>query len=136
MRTFIKLLVALPEGWQLPLAGCAEMVGCIIFRALRDRGLELFADEPPVVERIRVLYDEILADEISHVGLIAALIGPTARASMRSLYRLLAPRLVSQLPELVALFGRDALASRVRAPFRLDEMAVEFPGLAYAAALV
>src|SRR5262249_22769054 len=72
VRTFISLLVALPEAWQLPLAGCAEMAGCITFRVLRDRGLELFAGESQVADRIRLLYGEILADEISHVGFIAA----------------------------------------------------------------
>jgi hypothetical protein len=136
VRTFIKLLVALPESWNLPLAGCAEMAGCVIFRALRDRGLELFADEPQVIERIRLLYNEILADEISHVGFVAAQVGAGGRALMRRLYRPLALRLVSQLPELVALFGREELTRRVRASFRLDQMVAEFPGLAYAAALI
>ena len=54
----------------------AKMAGCVLFSALRDRGVALFADEPAVAERIAQLYDEILADEISHVGYIAAQLGP------------------------------------------------------------
>jgi hypothetical protein len=135
-RIIVKLLVTMPEEWGLPLAGCAEMAGCILFRMLRARGVALFADEPAVARRIRVLYDEILADEIGHVGYIAARLGPAGRGLMRGLYRVLAVRLAGQLPELVALCGRAELARRFRAPFRLGNMAAELPGLAYAAAPV
>ncbi len=38
--------------------GASEMVGCVLFRAMRDKGVELFADEPAVAERIRLLYNE------------------------------------------------------------------------------
>ena len=55
---------------------------------------------------------------------------------MRGLYRLLGHRLATQLPELVALFGRRELARRFGAEFRLDQMAAELPGRAYAAAMI
>jgi hypothetical protein len=135
-RVIVKLLVGTPERWNRPLAGSAEMAGCVIFRALRDRGVELFADEPRVAARIRLLYDEILGDEIGHVGYIASVLGPRGRSVMRGLYRLLGPRLATQLPELVALFGRRELVRRFAAEFRLDEMAAALPGRAYAAAMI
>jgi hypothetical protein len=135
-RVIIKLLLTAPEDSLLALTGFAEMAGCTLFRALRDRGGELFADEPAVAARIRLLYDEILADELSHVGFIACRQGRTGRALMRSLYRLLGHRLATQMPELVALFGRDGLRRRFRAPFHLDAMVDEFPQLAYAAATI
>ena len=130
-RVIVKLLVGTPERWNRPLAGCAEMAGCVIFRALRDRGVELFADEPRVAARIRLLYDEI-----GHVGYLAAVLGPAGRAVMRGLYRALGHRLAGQLPELVALFGRAELRRRFGAAFRLGEMAAELPGRAYAAATI
>ncbi len=135
-RAFVRLIVAAPERWKLPLAGCAEMAGCVIFRALRDRGVALFADEPAVAERIGLLYDEILGDEIGHVGFIASVLGARGRALMRGLYRMLGVRLAGQLPELLALCGRAELAGRFRAAFRLDELAAELPGRAYAAAMI
>ena len=135
-RVIIRLTIALPERWHLPLAGAAEMVGCVMFRALRDHGAVLFAEEPAVAERIRLLYDEILGDEIGHVGQIAARLGPTGQAVMRRLYRVLAHRVAGGLPELRALFGRRELARRFGAAFRLDEMVAELPGRAYAAALI
>ena len=106
---------------------------CTIFRALRDRGVELFAAEPAVAARIRLLYDEILADELCHVGFIAALLGPTARALMRGLYWLGALALAGQMPEMVLLFGRAELRRRFREPFRLGDMVAEFPERAFAA---
>jgi len=134
-RVLIKTIVHLPPHWTLPLVGCSEMIGCVIFRALRDRGIALFADEPEVAERVRLLYDEILADELSHVGFIAAQLGARGRWLMRTLYRHLAARMARQMPELRTLFGADELPRRFR-NFRLDAMVAEFPDTAYAAALV
>jgi len=135
-RLIIRLTIALPEEWHLPLAGAAEMMGCVMFRALRDRGVALFAEEPAVAARIRLLYDEILGDEIGHVGYIAARLGPARRSVLRGLYRVLTRSAAAGLPELAALFGRRALAEHFRAPFCLEEMASELPGRAYAAALI
>jgi hypothetical protein len=152
----------LPERLLLPLVGLSERTGCVIFRLLRDKGLELFADEPEVAERIRVLYDDILADESSvaireslyqhvhsvievdvqsyfdtvphqHVGLIEARLGGVGRALLRALYRLLAARMVrSMSPETRELLGAETLGRALRAPFRQARLAAEFPQTAYA----
>jgi len=134
-RALIKLMVLSPPRWVLPLVGCSEMVGCVIFRALRDRGVALMADEPDVAERVRLLYDEILADEISHVGYIASQLGRSGRAAMRFLYRRLAVFMSRQMPELTRLFPGAELARRFEG-FRLDALLAEYPDKAYAAALV
>jgi hypothetical protein len=133
VRLLIRWMITVSESWRLPLTGSAEMAGCILFRALRDRGLALFADEPAVADRIRLLYDEILADEISHVGFIASQLGRRGRAVMRGLYRLLGVRLAGQMPETVRLLGRAELTRRFAA-FRLEEMARQYPRLAFTAA--
>jgi hypothetical protein len=135
-RLLVKTILSVPEAWHLSLTGSAEMTGCTIFRALRDRGVALWADEPAVAARIRLLYDEIIADEIGHVGFIASLLGARGRWLMRTLYRTLGPRMAAQLPELVALLGRQDLARRFAAEFRLAAMAAELPGRAFAAAAV
>ncbi len=133
VRLFIRLLLALPERWQLPLAGAGEMAGCVLFRALRDRGVALVADEPAIAARVRLLYDQILVDEIGHVGYVALHLGRTGRAAMRALYRGLAPHLAGGMPELERLFGRAALRARFAAEFRLDDHMRDLPGV-YAAA--
>ena len=136
VRAVIWILLGIPERWSRPLSGAAEMVGCVIFRLLRDRGVALFAGEPDVADRIRLLYDEILADEIGHVGYIASVLGPAGRSTMRRLFRLLGVRVARQLHELVALYDRDALARSFAAEFRLDALAAELRGRAYVAAMI
>ena len=109
------------------------MTGCVLFRLMRDKGLELFGGEPEVAERIRVLYDDILADEISHVGLIEARLGGSRSARMHRLYRALAPRMVRSLsPECRALLGSERVAGALRAPFDQGQLAAGFPETAYA----
>jgi hypothetical protein len=132
-RALISWMVMAPPRWVLPVVGFSEMVGCVLFRALRDRGVAVFADEPAVAARIRLLYDEILADEISHVGYVAAQLGPTGRALMRWLYRRCGLRLAAQMPELRGLFGAAGLA-RLFDDFRLDVLSAEMPETAYAVA--
>src|SRR5262245_17886043 len=135
-RAVVRILVGAPERWGLPLAGCSEMAGCVIFRLLRDRGAALFAGEPEVVARIRLLYDEILGDEIGHVGYIASCLGSAGRSLMLALYRLLGRRLAGQLPELVAVCEPGELARRFGAGFPLEAMAAELPGRAFPGARI
>ncbi len=136
VRSFVRLLLALPEARQLPLTAMAEMSGCVLFRALRDRGVVLFAGEPAVAARIRLLYDEILADEIGHVGYVASRLGPAGRAVARTLHRVFGARLAGSMPEVARLFGRAELRRRFAAPFRTDEQVRELCGLAYAVAAI
>lgn len=60
--------------------------------------------------------------------------GPTGRRLTRALYRVLAPRLVTSMPEVAALFGRRGLAAEAARPFDVEAMAREVPGGAYAVA--
>lgn len=121
----------LPERLVWPLVGMSERVGCVLFRLLRDRGVELFADEPEVAARIRLLFDEILADEICHVGLIEARLSGFGRGVMRALYRMAARRLLSG-PFLEGVAAPDALRAALAAPFDQARLAAEFPETAYA----
>lgn len=134
-RRMIELMVfaPIPERCLLPLVGMSEKMGCVTFRLLRDRGVALFGGEPEVAERIRLLFDEILADEICHVGLIEARLGRFGRAAMRALYRWIAPRLAPHMaPECESLFGPGALARAMRVRFDQAALAAEFPQTAYA----
>jgi hypothetical protein len=136
VRLLIRLMLALPERWQLPLTGAAEMVGCVLFRLLRDRGVALFADEPAVATRIRLLYDEILADELGHVGWIAARLGPRGRRIMRALYRVLGEVMLVRSPGLARLCDPAVVRRGFAARFDAQAMAGELPGRAFVAAAV
>jgi hypothetical protein len=133
----IALFVALPHEWTLSLVCASEIVGCVLFRAMRDRGIALFGDDPVVVDRIRQLYNEILADEIGHVGFLAAKLSSRGRRAARWLARtLVASNIVRGTPEVTLLFGRDEIRELVRRPFDVFRQAGEFPGRAYAAAAI
>jgi hypothetical protein len=120
-RNMVRAMIFSPERLVLPLVGCAEMAGCVVFRSLRDRGTALCADEPEVASRVRLLFDEILADEISHVGYVAARLGSSGRRVMRGLYSAIGLRMARSFPELAALFSREELAARFRG-FSLAEL--------------
>ena len=121
----------LPKRFNLPLIGASEMMGCVIFRLLRDRGLELFADEPDVAERLRLLFNEILADELCHVGLIEAQLGATGRKAMHAIYRGMAGAQTRPSAPLPEIFGKERIAKVFSEPFELRHMAAEFPEHAY-----
>jgi hypothetical protein len=135
LRTTIRLFVALPHEWTLPLVGASEVVGCVLFRAMRDAGLRLFADDPPVAERIAQFYGEILADEVGHVGFIAAKLSPRWRSVTRFLAREIAWRsIVASVPEIVELLGKTELRRLLRQRFDVEREVETFGGRAYAAA--
>jgi len=133
VRFMINLMVfsPFPKRFTMPLVGMSEMLGCVMFAALRDRGTALFADEPEVAERIRVLFDEILADEICHVGLVEAGLGRVGRVVMHHLYQRLRRTVALGSPEFVAALGRDEIERRLAEPFDRRRLAAQFPETAY-----
>ncbi len=132
-RGMIKAVVLDRDNWSLPLAGASELVGSVLFHILRMRGLELFAEDGPVAERIQLLYDEVLADEVSHVGYFAARLSPLRRRIMRGLTPIVAAVIAKQTPEILSLFSRKELTKSLKAPYLLDKIAAEFPDRAYVA---
>src|SRR5215470_11524628 len=63
----VKLMARLPRqaSYMLLLAG--ELMGTIAFAHMARQGEKLLADHPAVCERVRMLLDEILIDEVGHV---------------------------------------------------------------------
>ena len=125
MRQLVKTAVFVPRRLAAPFVGAAEMAGCAMFALLGARGVELFADEPAVAARIRLLYNEILTDEIGHVGYCAASSTPGGRRAMRRLYPLIGRYVIHGTPELALTLGRDEIRSHLDAPFDLDSYAAQ-----------
>ncbi len=107
MRQFVKTGVFLPERLGILFVGAAEMVGCAMFDELRRVGMELFADEPEVAERVTLLYREILTDEVGHVGYGASRCTAAERPVMRWLYPRIARLFARQTAEIRPLVDRD-----------------------------
>jgi hypothetical protein len=131
----IHFMVSAPSAGPCLWFGASEIAGYMLFRAVRDKGIELFADEPTVIERIRLLYNEILTDEISHVGFIAARLTERGRAGVRRLYACMTSTFARQSAEVVALLGREEMARRL-CTFHLAAAAAELPSLTFVAALI
>lgn len=117
MRQFVKLAVFIPEHRSFAFVGASEMAGCALFDLLGRAGAALFADEPEVADRIRLLYGEILTDEIGHVGYCAARCSGTGRSVMRLLYKPIARLFARQTPEILRVVGRQPLDERLSHPF-------------------
>ena len=134
MRQFVKMEVFLPERFGFPFVGAAEMAGCIMFDELRRIGVELFADEPDVAERIHLLYTEILTDEIGHVGYCAARCSRPERTLMRWLYPYFGRLVARQTVEVSLLTDREKLRDRLGRPFDVDELTIGMAGETFMAA--
>jgi len=63
----VKLMARLPRqpSYMLLLAG--ELMGTVAFAHMARQGEKLLAGHPAVCERVRLLLDEILIDEVGHV---------------------------------------------------------------------
>lgn len=122
MRQFVKTGVFLPERLSFMFVGAAEMAGCIMFDELRRVGIELFADEPAVAERIGLLYNDILTDEIGHVGYCASRCTSAERAIMRRMYPLFGRLFARQTAEISLLVDTKALHARLDQPFDVEEL--------------
>lgn len=122
MRQFVKTGVFIPERLSFMFVGAAEMAGCIMFDELRRVGVQLFADEPEVANRIELLYSEILTDEIGHVGYCASRCTAAERAMMRRIYPFIGKFFARQTAEISLLIDPTALHARLDRPFRVEEL--------------
>jgi hypothetical protein len=134
MRQFVKIGVFLPERFGVPFVGAAEMAGCVMFDELRRVGVELFADEPTVAERIERLYSEILTDEVGHVGYCAARCTPAERAIMRKLYPVFGRLFARQTAEINLLISPEKLRARLDRPFHVEELTADLKNETFLAA--
>jgi hypothetical protein len=121
MRQFVKVAVFVPEGPSFPFVGASEMAGCVMFDLLGQAGAALFADEPEVADRIRLLYGEILTDELGHVGYCASRCSDTGRGIMRLLYPRIARLFARQTPEILRAVDKSKLDDRLSNPFECAE---------------
>ena len=91
-----------------------EVVGAIFFRILLER-CDVFADEPEVAERLRLLIGEILMDETGHVAFCRASAAPWLLRPARTFVPRVAAAVLRDVPELALLAGgRDEVLRRVQ----------------------
>jgi hypothetical protein len=114
MRLLIHLINRTPNRCRWVLVHCAEIVGSTCFELFLER-CSLFADEPEVEARLRWLVGEIWRDEVLHVALVRARLGPVGMWFARRLFPLVLGFLLRDVPELFEIgCERDAFMERLR----------------------
>ena len=114
-RFFTELEVRSPFNLRIVTALCGELFGSVIFQLLWECA-DVFADEPAVLERIRMLLREILVDEMGHVAFGHANVGPVTHKLMRAMLPAVARHFLSDFPEFAILGGgRQRVYERVLA---------------------
>lgn len=118
-RTSLKLLIgamtSLPTSMANVLIFVAELVGATVFGMMLAKARTLFAAQPKVLERLEALYGQILTDEVGHVRLMRASLGPVGLTVAGWLVGPMARRMVRDMPEVDRLFDRRAVAARAKA---------------------
>jgi hypothetical protein len=108
-RVVVSLFGHIPRWLSDPLAFMAEASGVGAFRLLRDKGRELFADQPEVLARVDALLSRILSDEIGHVQFLRSVMGPVRMWILRRVFPLFLRAFFDDMPESVLMFGRENL---------------------------
>jgi hypothetical protein len=114
-RWFAGLVVRSPFRARLVTALCGELFGAVAFEVLWESA-DVFAEQPAVLERLRLLVREILIDELGHVAFGHAMLGRAGLLATRALFPTVASYFLRDLPEFAILAGgRDAFLRRVAA---------------------
>jgi hypothetical protein len=104
IRMLSRAIYYMPDRIRWTVILCAEVVGVTAFRLFLDR-CHLFAKEPEVEERLRSLVTEIWQDELLHVAMLRARLGPFAIRVARRLFPFVVRSLIQDVPELLDLGG-------------------------------
>ena len=111
-KLLVKAMVFMPEGLSDIAVLCGEIVGVVIFSLLLEKARELFSAQPVALARIEALFAQILVDEVGHVHYLRSRVSPTQLALARRMLPIVIGSLLSDIPELGLLFGREELARR------------------------
>ncbi|MFV8750970.1 hypothetical protein ACNOYE_10535 [Nannocystaceae bacterium ST9] len=125
-RTMVRSMVRLPAAYANVLVLCGEVFGVAIFSLLLEKARTLFASQPETLARIETLFGQILVDEVGHVQYIRSTLAPARLQWARRIMPLVAWGALRDIPELIALFGRDVLMQRV-ASIDVESAAASYP---------
>jgi len=104
IRMLSRAIYHMPDRIRWTVILCAEIVGATAFKLFLDR-TGLFSHEPDVEERLRSLVTEIWRDELLHVAMLRARLGPISIRAARLLFPFVVKSLIRDVPELLQLGG-------------------------------
>lgn len=115
-RFMIRQIIRLPRFFSDVTVLCGEIIGVASFMLLRERAAALFADQAAPAQRLQYLLTQLLADEIGHVYYLRSRLGPVRLRLARLLLPVIARSMIKDIPEVVRLFGREELLTRILDP--------------------
>lgn len=114
-RLLVRAMVHLPAFIADVAVLCGEIVGVTTFTLLLDKSRALLASQPQALERVEALFAQILVDEVGHVHYLRSRLSPTQMAWARRLLPFVVDSVLSDIPELARLFGREAILAHASA---------------------
>lgn len=121
IRTLSRLIYHLPNRIRWTVILCGEIVGATAFKLFIDR-CHVFAREPDVEARVRSLMTEIWRDELLHVAMLRAQLGPLAIRAAKLLLPFVAKSLIRDVPEMRELGGtQDEFLRRIGDSLEIPE---------------
>ena len=115
IRLLTRAIYHMPERVRWTLILCGEIVGVTAFKLFVDR-VHLFASEPAVYQRLHALVTQIWRDELLHIAMLRARLGPLTLRVARVLLPHVVKSLIRDVPELLLLGGDTGeFMRRVRA---------------------
>ncbi len=115
-RFMIRQIIRLPRFFSDVTVLCGEIIGVASFMLLRERAAALFADQAAPAQRLQYLLTQLLADEIGHVYYLRSRLGPVRLRLAWLLLPVIARSMIKDIPEVVRLFGREELLTRILDP--------------------
>jgi hypothetical protein len=125
-RMLVRAMVHLPQGLANVAVLCGEIVGVMIFTKLLAKARGLFAAQPEVLGRIEALFGQILVDEVGHVHYVRSQLSPAQLTMARWLMPVVVGSVLDDVPELVALFGKEEM-HRLAREADVDAAAAAYP---------
>jgi hypothetical protein len=114
-RVLVRGMVRMPDQVSDVLVLCGEIFGVAVFSLLLDKARSLFAEQPRALARIEALFAQIMVDEVGHVHFVRSRLRPELVALSRRIAPLVALGAMSDIPELLPLFGKETILQRTLA---------------------
>jgi len=99
MRKAYSAFARVPESLMSPPAFISELMGMTFYLEVDRKLDDVFADEPEARDRLRALLDEIMIDELAHIGQRRNFIGSVGIRLSRSLIRPMIFAFFADIPE-------------------------------------
>ncbi len=124
-QALVRAMVRMPRAVSNMMILAAEVGGVVGFQLLLVKARELFGDQPEPLARIESLFKEIIIDEIGHIRFLRSQLSSAQMMLTRLMLPMVTRSFLQDLPEVVALFGRDTYLRAIDDLLAHNEIAID-----------